>query len=59
MAVSFGIELDHFEAELAQLDLPAISDLSEAVFTVKDITEFEAALTALLPDPPDDPQPSD
>jgi len=47
LAVSFAIDLDHFAADFARLSLAAISNLSEAAFEVKTLTEFEAVLLQL------------
>ena len=40
----FGVEPDRFDAELADLDLAAITRLSEMAFEAKDLAEFEAGL---------------
>ena len=47
LAMSFAIELDHFDADFADFDLEAITKLSEVAFEVKTLPEFEAALTQL------------
>ena len=44
LAHRFGIEPDRFDAELAGLDLAALSRLTELAFEAKDLTEFEAEL---------------
>lgn len=47
LAMSFNLDLDHFDADLARLDLEAIIKLSDQAFEVKSLAEFEAALTEL------------
>jgi hypothetical protein len=44
LAQRFGIEPDRFDAELASLDLAALSRLTELAFEAKDLTEFAAEL---------------
>jgi flagellar biosynthesis/type III secretory pathway protein FliH len=47
LAYRFGTVLDQFDETLQELDLAAITQLSEAAFEAKDLAAFEAALDRL------------
>lgn len=47
MAYRFEIPLDQFDPQLQSLDLAALTELSEIMFEVANLTEFEAALKRL------------
>jgi predicted transposase/invertase (TIGR01784 family) len=54
LARRFGTKLDQFDQQLQQLDLAAITQLSDAAFEAKTLAEVEAALAALAARPPDE-----
>jgi predicted transposase/invertase (TIGR01784 family) len=45
----FDVSLDHFDRQLAPLDLAALTQLSDAAFEVDTLAEFEATLAQLQP----------
>jgi len=49
LATRFGVPVDHFDPALQPLDLPTLTDLSEAAFEADNLTEFEKTLTAFTP----------
>jgi hypothetical protein len=49
LAHRFGTPLAQFDEVLKELDLAAITQLSEAAFEAKNLMEFEAALASLQP----------
>ena len=51
----FGMPLDHFDQQLAALDLAALTQLSDAAFEVDTLAEFEATLAELQPQAEDSP----
>ncbi len=59
LATRFDLELTHFEADFATLDLAAIIKLSEIVFEVETLAEFEAVLVELHPEQADKDQPTE
>ncbi len=59
LAMRFEVELDHFEADFATLDLAAITKLSDTAFEVETLTEFEAVLVELHPEQADKDQPTE
>ena len=54
LARRFGTELHQFDQQFQQLDLTAITHLSDAVFEAKTLAEVEAALAALAARPRDE-----
>jgi flagellar biosynthesis/type III secretory pathway protein FliH len=47
LAQRFGVALDHFDPAFHNLDLSAITTLSEAAFEAETLAEFEARLAEL------------
>jgi hypothetical protein len=48
LARRFGTALDQFDEQIAQLDLAAITQLSEAAFEADTLAEFEVKLAELI-----------
>ena len=47
LAIRFGVELDHFAAELNQLSVSVLETLSEVALTVDSLDDFELKLKEL------------